>query len=90
MGKAEYMIYVDDLQSYPHKREKWCHMATDGDRDELHAFAQKIGLKRHWFQGGRLPHYDITTKMRAVAIYHGAIEVNSIALYRKCFNDLPS
>jgi len=42
------MIYVDDLQDYPSGR--WCHMATDGELDELHVMAAKIGLKRSWFQ----------------------------------------
>ena len=26
---------------------------------ELHKFADKIGLKREWFQDHQIPHYDI-------------------------------
>lgn len=36
------------------------HLATDGDLDELHKFAQSIGLKREWFQDHPAhPHYDL-------------------------------
>ena len=38
------------------------HLVSDNSLDELHEFAQKIGLKRKWFQDKRLPHYDITSK----------------------------
>lgn len=82
------MIYVDPLRHYPRKRDKWCHMATDGDLAELHAFAAEIGLKRHWFQGGRLSHYDLKAGKRAQAIQKGAKEVNSVTLYRCCFGQL--
>ena len=43
--------------------------------EELHEFAQKIGLKREWFQDRpRLPHYDLTVTRRRVAVRVGAIE----------------
>lgn len=82
------MIYIDLLRQYPRKRDKWCHMATDGDLAELHGFAAKIGLKRHWFQGGRLPHYDLKAGKRALAIQGGAKETSSVTLYRRCFGQL--
>jgi hypothetical protein len=46
--------------------------------DDLHEFAQAIGLKREWFQDHpRHPHYDLTT-IRAVrrAINRGAVLVS--------------
>ena len=82
------MIYVDDLKSYPQKKKTWCHMATDGERDELHAFAEQIGLECHWFQNGRLPHYDLVESKRDLAIEHGATQVNSQKLFRRCYKDL--
>lgn len=37
------------------------HLVADSLK-ELHEFAQKMGLKREWFQDHpRHPHYDITT-----------------------------
>lgn len=47
------MIYVDEIRNYPHCRlpyKRWCHMATDGAIEELHLFAEKLGLKRRWFR----------------------------------------
>ena len=39
------------------------HLATDGDLEELHREARRIGLKRAWFQGGENhPHYDVFGK----------------------------
>jgi len=46
---------------------------------ELHSFAEKIGLKRHFFEGVRKghPHYDLTNKtIMLKAIENGAIIVS--------------
>jgi len=53
------MIYVDKV-----------HMVADS-LEELHIFAEKIGLKKHFFEGVRKghPHYDLTNK----EIYNKAI-----------------
>ena len=50
----------------------WCHMATDGSWEELHAFAARLGLRRAWFQGD---HYDLPPHGRAAAVALGAEEV---------------
>jgi len=45
------------------------HLVAD-TIDELHRFAEKMNLKRLWFQDHRHPHYDLTTKravMRAIS-----------------------
>lgn len=53
---------------------QWCHMfADEADCLELHEMAQKIGLKREWFQRG---HYDLVPTKRAMAIRLGAVEVD--------------
>jgi len=51
------------------------HLFADTD-EELHAFAEKIGLKRIWFQD-RTPfhHYDLTVSKRRQALRAGAIPV---------------
>lgn len=45
------MIYTDGV-----------HLVVNGLQEELHRFAQSVGLKRKWFQDqSDHPHYDITT-----------------------------
>jgi hypothetical protein len=54
------------------------HLVSDKSLEELHEFAQKLGLKRHWFQGGKRahPHYDLTTQRKVnQAIELGAKKV---------------
>ena len=66
------MIYVDRA-IWPWKGKKWCHLFADSV-DELHGFAEKMGLKRGWFQDKRVPHYDLTESKRSIALKQGAIE----------------
>lgn len=76
-------VYVDRMQEMQDGK-LWCHMATDGDIEELHAFAGEIGLKRGWFQPKSLPHYDLTQRKRERAIAHGAVSVSTRELIEKC------
>jgi hypothetical protein len=64
------------------------HLMTDGDLDELHRFAQSIGLRRQWFQDHRLhPHYDLTTwRMSNKAVKYGARKVSPKKLVELCSN----
>lgn len=74
-------VYVDPLIDYGIKlpglsSTKACHMATDGNLEELHQFANSIGLKREWFQGeASIPHYDLTPNKRWLAVKQGAVEL---------------
>jgi hypothetical protein len=68
-------VYVDDMYKYPmgrFKRMKMSHMIADTD-DELHAMAEKIGVKKEWFQGD---HYDVAMFVRKKAIELGAIPIS--------------
>lgn len=56
-------------------RMKMCHMLAD-TLDELHAMADKIRIKRKWFQNKKTPHYDICQVKRKLAIESGAIEAD--------------
>lgn len=69
------MVYVDKLVTYGEKR--WCHLVANST-DELHLFADNIGLKRSWFQPGgmSMPHYDLTPGKRAQAVAAGAKEID--------------
>jgi hypothetical protein len=52
-----------------------CHMLAD-TVDELHAMAERIGMKRSWYQPKSSPHYDLTPSRRAAAVAAGAVEVD--------------
>lgn len=76
-------VYVDPLMKCENSKaprcfrgKKACHMYAD-TVDELHTFADRVGLMRAWFQNHRLlPHYDLTAAWRAKAVRLGAIEVS--------------
>jgi hypothetical protein len=80
------MLYVDRLfLAQPQGKTKkygntWCHLwianFPPDSLEELHSFAQKIGLKKAYFQHHKLwfPHYDLTPAKRVLAIKQGAIE----------------
>lgn len=66
-------IYVDNVR-VKWRGKEWCHLVGDS-LEELHQFAQRIGLKPEWFQvGASYPHYDVTAERRLRALQTGAIE----------------
>ncbi|AHY25349.1 hypothetical protein PS2_103 [Serratia phage PS2] len=86
------MIYVDVLMDHGWKmrghRVKNCHMFCDGDLEELHLFAESIGMKRSWFQNKRVPHYDLREVRRNDAVLKGAKELTrkeAVAIWKKLY-----
>jgi len=86
-------IYVDSLKEYAKpqgntvcRARYWCHMVTDGELEELHRFAKKLGLREWMFQPLPLPHYDLTREKRYQAVLLGAFEVSGKELLEKCRN----
>lgn len=80
-------VYVDDLQVWPHARGRFkagsCHMTAD-TLAELHEFARRIGIKRHWFHRTKLaPHYDLIEAERAAALAAGAEYVPAMEQARR-------
>lgn len=67
-------VYVDPLRSYTHKRKQYAHMIADSI-EELHAFAESIGVGRHWFHNG--DHYDLREADWLLAIDRGATLVTA-------------
>lgn len=71
-------VYVDNMRAdyqpahRPGRKYVMSHMIAD-TLDELHRMADKIGVAKKWFQGD---HYDICQSKKALAIQHGAIEVD--------------
>ena len=57
--------------------DKKGHLVSDNNLDELHFFAERSGLKRHWFQDGKVPHYDLKGVMVQRALVKGAVMVTS-------------
>lgn len=53
----------------PRGRVKYCHMTADSER-ELHEFASRAGIPRHWFERSRrgVPHYDLNPENRRKAL----------------------
>lgn len=71
------LILVDELREYPHTTlpyKHWSHMVSDESFDELHAFAARLGIARHRFQGD---HYDLPAFVHARAVAAGAVEVGT-------------
>ena len=71
---------VDDPREYTHARlpvRWWCHMASDGDYEELHRFAERLGIPRTRFQGD---HYDLPPHLRERALALGAEAVPTTEL----------
>ena len=73
------MILVDPAV-WPWRGHKWAHLVSDESYDELHDFAQRLGLPRRAFQGA---HYDGPAYLREEAIALGAEPVASRVLVRR-------
>lgn len=74
------MILVDNLRAwptYPSGHKYWAHMwHSDNDLDALDAFAERLGLKRHWrHKHEGLIHYDLTPTKRIEALALGAVKM---------------
>jgi len=56
------------------RKDGYCHMVSDSI-EELHSFAQSIGVKKCWFEnkkGKNQPHYDIKGYTVSRAMREGA------------------
>jgi len=74
------MAVLVDPAVWPWRDRRWAHLVSDESYDELHAFAERLGLERRWFQGD---HYDVPTDHRERAIALGAEAVSSRELVRR-------
>jgi hypothetical protein len=76
-------IYVDDWRQQAkvgRHSARWSHLFSDSSDDELHAFAERLGLRRSYFQKADDPiqlrrHYDVTENVRKQALALGAVAI---------------
>jgi len=69
------MIYVDTMEA-EFGRMIMYHMFSDISIEELNWMADRIGVKRKWFQNKPgFPHYDICKSKKTLAIKYGAKKI---------------
>jgi hypothetical protein len=73
------LILVDEAR-WPWRDRFWAHLVSDHSYDELHAFAERLGIPRRAFQGD---HYDIPSDLRDQALLLGATPVDARELVRR-------
>lgn len=72
-------IHVDDPMTINLRFPNYCHLwSSTNDIEELHAFAARLNLQKHWFQTtfgmtGPFYHYDISQGKRKAALELGAV-----------------
>ncbi|MEG8279273.1 DUF4031 domain-containing protein [Streptomyces sp. AHA2] len=71
-------IYIDP-PTWPGHGRLWSHLISDVSYDELHAFAERLGVPRRAFERD---HYDIPAQRYADAVAAGAVEVRSREVVR--------
>ena len=74
------MTVLVDSAIWPWRGENWAHLVSDKTYEELHEFAETLGLRRMSFQGD---HYDIPEEYRERLIAAGAVEVESREIARR-------
>ena len=74
------MTVLVDAAIWPFEGRRWAHLVSDASFEELHEFAERLGIPRRAFQGD---HYDVPTEYRERAIDLGAQPVASRVLVRR-------
>jgi hypothetical protein len=72
-------ILIDPAKWW-HRERWWGHMVSDTSYDELHAFAERLGVPRRGFERD---HYDIPDHLHDAAIEAGAELVTSKELVQR-------
>jgi hypothetical protein len=67
-------VILVDPAVWPWRGRRWAHLVSDQSYDELHEFAERLGIPRRAFQGD---HYDIPAKLRDEALALGAAPVSA-------------
>jgi hypothetical protein len=67
-------VILVDPAVWPFRGRKWAHLVSDHSYEELHAFAERLGLPPRAFHRD---HYDIPEALREDAIALGATPVSA-------------
>jgi hypothetical protein len=67
-------VIVIDPPAVPRYGRTWSHLASDTSYDELHAFAERLGIPPRGFDGD---HYDVPSELYYAALAAGAVPVTS-------------
>ena len=59
---------------------RWSHLVSDESLEELHEFADRVGIPARGFQGD---HYDVPEEYRDRLLAEGAVPVDSRELVRR-------
>ena len=71
-------VYIDP-PTWPGHGRMWSHLISDASFDELHTFADELGVPRRAFERD---HYDIPSHRYADVVAAGAVEVSSREVVR--------
>ncbi|MFI6856892.1 DUF4031 domain-containing protein [Streptomyces sp. NPDC050416] len=71
-------VYIDP-PTWPGHGRMWSHLVSDVSYEELHAFAERLGVPRRAFERD---HYDIPAQRYADVVAAGAVEVSSREVVR--------
>ncbi|MDQ1018384.1 DUF4031 domain-containing protein [Streptomyces afghaniensis] len=71
-------VYIDP-PTWPGHGRMWSHLISDVSYEELHAFAERLGVPRRAFERD---HYDIPAERYADVVAAGAVEVSSREVVR--------
>jgi hypothetical protein len=72
-------VLIDEPAWWHHGR-RWSHVVSDRDLDELHQFAEAMGMPRRGFHGD---HYDLPEEYYGEAVERGAVPTPSRELVRR-------
>ncbi|WP_078851958.1 DUF4031 domain-containing protein [Streptomyces sp. NRRL B-3229] len=71
-------VYIDP-PTWPGHGRMWSHLISDVSFDELHTFAEELGVPSRAFERD---HYDIPSHRYADVVAAGAVEVSSREVVR--------
>lgn len=74
------MAILIDKPLWWFRGERWSHLVSDVSYDELHTFAEGLGIPRRVFQGD---HYDLPERYWQQAVDAGAEPTDSRVLVRR-------
>jgi len=73
-------VILVDRPSWPGHGRLWSHLVSDRSLDELHAFADRLGIPRRAFERD---HYDVISDRFESVVAAGAVVISSRELVRR-------